>query len=375
MAKQKILIVEDEFITAADLQSKLQDMGIDAPLIVDTGAAAIRAAGELMPDLILMDITLKGDMLGTEAAEKIREQFDIPCIFLTAHSDDQTVQKAIMADPLGYIIKPVDDRSFKITVNLGLYRQSIDKNLKRQEKITRALLNATTDALFIVDDEGMILGLNESLAKRTGKKADALLKNSFFELIPSGGISTRLAEEIRSGMKGKSSRFEEEFKGGWYDNNIYPIADAGGRITMVAVYSNDISNRIKAENEVKLVNNNLLKEKENLLVLTAALDNMDDIVFTTDAMGNIENVNSAFAKKLGYSPAEVQTKHISDLQYPGDLFAIDKNAFMAKSKTIWNGNLALKNKYGLKIRTSLRSNPVIQENRLICRIFVLRELL
>ena len=375
MAKQKILIVEDEFITAADLQSKLQEMGIDAPLIVDTGAAAIRAAGELMPDLILMDINLKGDMLGTEAAEKIREQFDIPCIFLTAHSDDQTVQKAIMADPLGYIIKPVDDRSFKITVNLGLYRQSIDKNLKRQEKITRALLNATTDALFIIDDEGMILGLNESLAKRTGKKADALLKNSFFELIPSGGISTRLAEEIRNGMKGKSSRFEEEFKGGWYDNNIYPIADAGGRITMVAVFSNDISNRIKAENEVKLVNDNLLKEKENLLVLTAALDNMDDIVFTTDAMGNIENVNSAFAKKLGYSPAEVQTKHISDLQYPGDLFAIDKNAFMTKSKTIWNGNVALKNKYGLKIRTSLRSNPVIQENRLICRIFVLRELL
>jgi PAS domain S-box-containing protein len=314
-------------------------------------------------------------MLGTEAAEKIREQFDIPCIFLTAHSDDQTVQKAIMADPLGYIIKPVDDRSFKITVNLGLYRQSIDKNLKRQEKITRALLNATTDALFIIDDEGMILGLNESLAKRTGKKADALLKTSFFELIPSGGISTRLAEEIRNGMKGKSSRFEEEFKGGWYDNNIYPIADAGGRITMVAVYSNDISNRIKAENEVKLVNTNLLKEKENLLVLTAALDNMDDIVFTTDAMGNIEYVNSAFEKKLGYPPAEVQTKHISDLQYPGDLFAIDKNAFMAKSKTIWNGNLALKNKYGLKIRTSLRSNPVIQENRLICRIFVLRELL
>jgi len=375
MAKQKILIVEDEFITAADLQSKLQDMGIDAPLIVDTGAAAIRAAGELMPDLILMDISLKGDMLGTEAAEKIRKQFDIPCIFLTAHSDDQTAQKAIMADPLGYIIKPVDDRSFKITINLGLYRQSIEKNLKRQEKITRALLNATTDALFIIDHEGMILGLNESLAKRTGKKADALLNTSFFELIQSGRISTHLAEEIRNGMMGKSSRFEEEFRGGWYDNNIYPIADAGGRITMVAIYSNDISNRIKAENEVKLVNKNLLKEKENLLIFAAALDNMDDIVFTTDTMGNIEYVNSAFAKKLGYSPAEVRTTHIRDFQYPGDLFAIDKNAFMAKSKTIWNGNLALKNKYGLKIRTSLRSNPVIQENRLICRIFVLRELL
>ena len=81
--------------------------------VADTGGAAIRMAGELLPDLILMDITLKGKMTGIEAAEKIHTNYQIPVVYLTAHSDDATVEKAVITEPFGYLIKPFDEAGIK----------------------------------------------------------------------------------------------------------------------------------------------------------------------------------------------------------------------------------------------------------------------
>jgi len=373
MTKARILVVEDEFITGADIQAKLQDMGYDVPVVADTGEYAVKAAGEHIPDLVLMDIHLKGAMTGIEAAELIHNKYSLPVIFLTGQSDEATVEKAKVSAPFGYLIKPVDDRALRITINMALYKHQLDESLKKQEQTIVALLNATTDALFIIDRDGTILALNETLAKRAGKRINELVKTSFFELIPSGAISTRLAEEIRAGMGGKANRFEEEANGRWYDNNIYPISDSTGTVMMIAVFSNDITARKRVEMEVLETNKSLQKEKENLLVMSSAIDTMDDIVVITDAMGNIEYVNTAFTKKIGYTTHEVLKKHIGDLQNPGDPYAIDKNAFFSRKTDAWSGNITLKNKYGLKIKASLRSTPVMKDNRLICRTFVLRE--
>ncbi len=375
MTKARILVVEDEFITGADLQAKLQDMGYDVPVVANTGEYAVQAAGEQRPDLVLMDIHLKGTMNGITAAEQIQGRYSLPVIFLTGQSDEATVEKAKVSAPFGYLIKPVDDRALRIAINMALYKHALDASLKKHEQTIAALLNATTDALFILDCDGTVLAANEALARRAGKRIDGITGTSFFELIPGGAISTRLAEEIRAGMGGKHNRFEEESERRWYDNNIYPITDSTGTVMMVAVFSNDITLRKQVELEVLEVNKSLEKERESLLVMSSAIDTMDDIVVITDSMGHIEYVNTAFAKKIGFSPGEVLRRHISDLQNPGDPFAIDKNAFIARSKDAWSGNITLKNKYGLKIRTSLRSSPVVEENRLICRTFVFRELL
>jgi len=373
MNKARILVVEDEFITGADLQAKLQEMGYDVPVVADTGEYAVEAAGKQMPDLVLMDIHLKDKMTGIEAGEIIHERYGTPIIFLTGQSDEATVEKAKVSAPFGYLIKPVDDRALKISINMALYKHALDKSLQKQERTITALLNATTDALFILDHDGTILFLNETLAKRAGKRMNEIVNTSFFELISSGAISTHLAEEIRAGMAGKSSRFEEEAGGRWYDNNIYPIADSTGTVMMIAVFSNDISARKQIEMDVLEANKNLQKEKEKLLMMVSAIDTMEDIVVITDAMGNIEYINTAFTKKIGYPQAEVAGRHIGELQNPGDRFAIDKNAFIVRSKDAWSGNITLKNKYGLKIKASLRSSLVMDQNRLICRTFVLRE--
>ncbi len=101
MTKGRILVVEDEFVTGADIQAKLEEMGYDVPFVADTGELAIRKAGEERPDLILMDIHLKDKMTGIEAAEIIHDRHGIPVIFLTGQSDEATVEKAKMSSPFG----------------------------------------------------------------------------------------------------------------------------------------------------------------------------------------------------------------------------------------------------------------------------------
>ena len=117
MPKEKILIVEDERIVAEEMRQTLQKMGFTVTGVVSKGQDAIKAVSENPPDLILMDIRLKGEMDGITAAGVIMEKFSIPVIYLTAYSDDETIQRAKMTKPLGYILKPLDISLFRAIVD------------------------------------------------------------------------------------------------------------------------------------------------------------------------------------------------------------------------------------------------------------------
>ena len=106
MAKIQILVVEDESIVARDIQKTLQNLGYDVPCVVSSGEAAIQKAEENRPDLVLMDIVLKGKMDGIEAAEQICSRFNIPIVYLTAYTDDKMLARAKITEPFGYIVKP-----------------------------------------------------------------------------------------------------------------------------------------------------------------------------------------------------------------------------------------------------------------------------
>jgi len=146
MAGPQILVVEDEYLTSTDIKNTLTNMGYGVPGVADTGAEAVRMAGELRPDLILMDITLKGRMTGIEAAVQIQQQYRIPVVFLTAHSDDATVDRAVSAEPFGFLIKPMNDLDLKRTIQMALYKHTMEERLYRSEQTIRALLNALPDA-------------------------------------------------------------------------------------------------------------------------------------------------------------------------------------------------------------------------------------
>jgi signal transduction histidine kinase/CheY-like chemotaxis protein len=131
MAKTNILIVEDELIVAMDLKDALERMGYIVPAIVDSGELAIQKASELLPDLVLMDVALKGEMDGIEAAERIWARHQIPVVFSTACTDELILQRAKQIGPFGYILKPFQDRVLQTTLEMALYKSQTEREIRQ----------------------------------------------------------------------------------------------------------------------------------------------------------------------------------------------------------------------------------------------------
>ncbi|HWO42582.1 MAG TPA: response regulator [Candidatus Eisenbacteria bacterium] len=131
MSKAKILIVEDEFVVAEDLASMLANLGYEVVGRAAEGGKAIALACAVRPDLILMDVRLNGLMDGIEATERIRQACDVPVVFLTAHSDSRTLERAQMTEPFGYILKPFSERELNTQIQLALYKHRTEQALRR----------------------------------------------------------------------------------------------------------------------------------------------------------------------------------------------------------------------------------------------------
>jgi two-component system sensor histidine kinase/response regulator len=130
MAKARVLVVEDEGIVALNIQSSLESLGYDVPAIVASGEEAIGMAEEARPDVVLMDVMLSGTMDGVEAAGQIRERFHVPVIFLTAYTGDDTLRRAEITEPFGYLVKPFDERELRTTIEIALYKHLAEERLR-----------------------------------------------------------------------------------------------------------------------------------------------------------------------------------------------------------------------------------------------------
>jgi CheY-like chemotaxis protein len=116
----KLLIVEDEGVVAWHIQEVLENLGHTVVASVASGNKAIEIAAETQPDLVLMDIRLKGDIDGIEAAREIKARFHTPIIYLTAYSDDHTLERALTTNPSGYLIKPFQEKELRTTLEIAL---------------------------------------------------------------------------------------------------------------------------------------------------------------------------------------------------------------------------------------------------------------
>jgi len=120
MAKTKILVVEDEIIIAKDIQNILKTLGYDAPAIVLSGEEAIKKTEEIKPDLVLMNIALKGKIDGIDAATEIRNLFTIPVVYITGYMDEERLKRAKATEPFSYVIKPFNERELHSTIVMAL---------------------------------------------------------------------------------------------------------------------------------------------------------------------------------------------------------------------------------------------------------------
>ncbi|MCB0395537.1 MAG: response regulator [Flavobacteriales bacterium] len=150
MAQTSILIVEDEKIVAKDIENSLSKLGYKITDVVSSGEDALRSAGEVKPDLALVDIMLKGDMDGIEAAKEMWKDMSIPVIFLTAYADESTINRAKHAEPFGYIIKPFKEVDLKTTIEIALHKYALDINVRKERDIYSAIIsNTTADSVFV----------------------------------------------------------------------------------------------------------------------------------------------------------------------------------------------------------------------------------
>ena len=301
MKKARIIIVEDESIIAVNLKEAVESLGYDVHAIVPSGEEAIEKAEQLKPDLILMDIVLSDKMDGIDAAKIIMERFKIPVIYLTAHSDKMTLERAKATEPYGYVLKPINPQELYVTIEVGLYKHGMERKLKESEENYRAIFNGTNEAIFIHQvDSGKIMDVNQTMLDMYGMSHEEAL-NTTIEDLSSGdssftqeGAVSLIKKAVEEGpqiFEWRSKRKNGEF---FWSEVTLKRAVIGGEERVMAVVR-DITDR-------KLAEDALQESEERYRIL---VETMNDGVCIIDANGLITYINDKFSSQFGYPYEEI----------------------------------------------------------------------
>ena len=156
----RVLIVEDESLIAEEINDRLTRLNYEVVGIEDTAERAWTTANTTRPDLVLMDIRLKGEMDGIQAADRIRRELNIPTVYLTAHNDAATLARAKETQPLGYLLKPFQERDLFVTLEIALHRHQMDGRLRASELKYATTLASIGDGVLATDADGKVTFLN-----------------------------------------------------------------------------------------------------------------------------------------------------------------------------------------------------------------------
>lgn len=153
MENINVYIVEDESIVAKDIQNSLKKLGYNVLGISNNGEDALKNIAEQEPDIVLMDIMIKGAMTGIDVAEKVKSEYNIPVIFLTAYADESTLSKAKITEPYGYILKPFKEVDLHSTIEMAIYKHKKDTEVQKERDFLYSLVEnkdeASKDILFV----------------------------------------------------------------------------------------------------------------------------------------------------------------------------------------------------------------------------------
>jgi PAS domain S-box-containing protein/putative nucleotidyltransferase with HDIG domain len=176
MGKGRILVVEDEAIVALGIQSNLERLGYEVAGLASTGREALTLAEASRPDLVLMDVMLDGGgMDGIDTALELRERFNLPVVYLSAATDEETLDRAKRTDPFGYISKPFKDHELSLTIEVALYKSRTEARLQESEQILSTTLGSLAEAVVSTDTEGRVTYLNPAAAAMLGVEPEQAL--------------------------------------------------------------------------------------------------------------------------------------------------------------------------------------------------------
>jgi PAS domain S-box-containing protein len=240
MSAANIMLVEDERIVAKSLQSELTSMGYKVPAVASSGEEALKKVEETWPDLVLMDIVLKGDMDGVEVSEEIRDRYDIPVVYLTAYADDATLRRAKITEPYGYLLKPYEEKELHTTIELALFKHKMQGISQEMRHWLGAVIRSIGDGLIVTDARGNIRLINRAGEKLTGCSEENAFGKSLPEvfhlldrntrMVLDNPISRAVRENRPVNLERNAVLITTDGKEIAVEGNIAPITDDSGSL-------------------------------------------------------------------------------------------------------------------------------------------------
>ena len=255
MSYIRILIVEDERITAMETQGQLLMFGYDVLPLAFSGKDAIQKSEEFRPDLVLMDIKLKGDMDGIEAAEYIHSRLGIPIVYMTAFADEKTLQRAKKTQPYGYLIKPFKMEELQSTIEMALYKHKMEEKLRESEEKFRTIFDNARDGILLADFETKKFALgNNMICKMLGYDQDEIKNLGIEDIHPKESLTfvirqfeSQMAREIELAKEIPMKRKDGSVF--YADVNSSPIT-ISEKTYFMGVFR-DITGRMSVEEELR----------------------------------------------------------------------------------------------------------------------------
>jgi PAS domain S-box-containing protein len=310
MSSPSILIVEDEAIVAADLANKLQQSGYRVAGSVASGEEAVALVRQQPPDLVLMDLRLAGAMDGIAAAEAIRRECDLPVVFLTAHSDTATLDRAKLAEPFGYIIKPFEERELRTSIEMALYKHQADRQVREQREWFRVTLASIGDAVIACDTESRITFLNPVAETLTGWTTEEVLSQPIQRVFRPINEQTRqpcddpVAHVLREGrpvaLANHTALITSDGREVPIEDSAAPILDAAGRVIGAVLVFHDVTEKRRAEEALATAHQWRLR----------ILESIGEGFFALDGEHRVTFINERGAQLLGKSRAELLNRSL-----------------------------------------------------------------
>jgi PAS domain S-box-containing protein len=332
----RILVVEDQRLIAADIESTLKKLGYVVVGNVSSGEDAISTADQVRPELVLMDVRLRGEMDGIQAAEIIRDRFNVPVVYLTAYADEETILRATKTTPFGYLVKPFNERELRATIETAFYTHQMERTLADERAKRHAaeefkvLVDGVRDyAIFMLDGNGRVTTWNSGAERLKGYKRDEIIGKDFSifytEEARQAGHPKRLLETAL-----RESRYEEENwrvrKDGtrfWASVIITAIRTESGTLIGFAKVTRDLTERRLAEEKREAERHEaerVLRESEERFRLL--VDEVRDYaIFFLDSEGQVMTWNAGAERIKGYRADEIIGQSFVCFYVPQDVIA------------------------------------------------------
>ncbi|MBN2415306.1 PAS domain S-box protein [bacterium] len=312
-----ILVVEDERITAEDVKYRLTALGYTVTETVVSGEDALKTLEHTLPDLILMDIELKGSLNGVATAEIILRDYSVPVVFLTAYADKTTIEKAKKTEPYGFILKPFEDSELQGVIETALYKHGMEKQIQEHQAWLSTILHSIGDAVIATDSGGRIRLVNPVAEKLTGwSEAECLnrpvtdvlkIKDETSGKLVENPIQRVLASGKPLALSNSSLLLRKDGSELPIDDSAAPIINAANEVIGAVVNFKDVSERKQARDT-------LIKSEEKFKKF---FRNQSSFAFMVSGDGVILDVNDAALRHLEYDRESLLGAPIDSLYAAG----------------------------------------------------------